>query len=108
MRNVCIGDFHKRFIGTTKCKSLVRLADGTTWHNSIVVDWFMLLKKQILGFLWGGYSILIGLADSFILFVHVLPRHYIVPCQAHRNGGLCHGTNSHNLVPTTLGTVAKS
>ena len=55
-----------------------------------------------------GYSILIVLVDSFSLFssykvilfvlVHVLPGHCIVPCQAHRNGGWCHSTSSHNLV----------
>jgi len=32
-----------------------------------------------------------------------LPGHYIVPGQAHQFEGLCHGTNSVDLVPTTLG-----
>ena len=31
----------------------------------------------------------------------------IVPCRAHRSGGLCHGTNSGNLVLTTLITGGK-
>ena len=36
--------------GTTKCQSVVRLADGTTWHNSIVVGLFLSLRKEIFGF----------------------------------------------------------
>ena len=35
---------------TTECQSVVRLADGTTWYNSIVVGWFLLLGKQIFMF----------------------------------------------------------
>jgi len=42
------------------------------------------------------------LKSHFICTCTVLLGHYIVPCRAHRFEGLCHGTNSGDLVPTTL------
>ena len=33
--------------GTAKCQSVVRLADGTTWHNSIVVGLFVTEEGNI-------------------------------------------------------------
>ena len=60
------------------CQSVVRLADGTTRHNLIVVDWFVLLRNQILGFFstvrtctdgkWAIFNItVIGLVDTKII-----------------------------------------
>ena len=37
-------------VGTTKCQSVVRLTNGTTWYNSIVLGWFLLSRKQIFMF----------------------------------------------------------
>jgi len=63
----------------------------------------------------GGYSIRIGLVDSFfvfslkvILFIYVFPGQYIVPFRGHLFNGLSHGTNSGNLVPTTPVVVLKA
>ena len=63
--------------GTTKCQSVVRLADGTTWHNSIVIGWFSDIEEANIHVLqqWelrrmgnGGRSILIGLVGGFFVF----------------------------------------
>jgi len=32
--------------GSTKCQNVVRLADGITWYNSIIVGWFLLLEEH--------------------------------------------------------------
>jgi len=100
--------------GTTMCQSVVRLADGTTWHNSIIVGWFLLLRKQIFKFgtvrtqkdeKWGIFNI--TWAGRWFLCFFFLKSHFIctvhvVPCRAYRFERLCHGTNSGYLVPTTL------
>jgi len=74
--------------GTTMCQSVVRLADGTTWHNSIIVGWFLLLRKQIFMFFgtvrtqkdekWGIFNI----TWACRRFPHFFfsKRHFICTC----------------------------
>ena len=40
---------------------------------------------------------------AYSLYMYCLGT--IVPCRAHRFEGLCHGTKSGDLVPTTLGVI---
>jgi len=107
--------------GTAKGQSVVRLANRSTWYDSIIVGWFLLLREANVHVLQRGggseewemrdiqyqlglwiVSLFFLLKSHFIFACMIFLGHYIVLCRAHRFEELCHGKNPGNLVPTKL------